>query len=103
MLKTLEARQAFVSPAPLAQLLAYILNLFPQEPCGAIRTSGFELDDRCRHFDHTCVKINGAASRKLKGAACPWNHFLTDEPLRCSENFFGPSSDIIDQEPEFRF
>src|ERR1700682_136764 len=98
--ETLEPGTAFISPRPTAQLATDVINLFPQESRRAIATARLQLDDRRRHFDDARVEINRTARRKLERATRSRNHFPADQPLRCSENLFGPLPDIIDDEAE---
>src|SRR5256885_7099771 len=100
--ETLEPRPAFVSPSPMPQLFADVMNLLPQKPRRAVTAARLQFHDRRRHFDHTGVEINRAAGRELEGAPSSRKHLPANEPLRRSENLFGPLPDVIDDEAEFR-
>jgi hypothetical protein len=100
--ETLQPRLAFVAPAPAPEFLAHILNLFPQQPRGAVTTARLELHDRCSHLDHAGVEINRATGGELEGAPRARHHLLANQPLRRSEYYLRPPPNIIDQKAELR-
>src|SRR5256885_4941489 len=98
--ETLEPRPAFVSPSPMPQLFADVMNLLPQKPRRAITTARLQFHDRRRHFDHAGVEINRAAGRELEGTPGARNHLPANEPLRRSEDRFRPPPNVVDDEAE---
>jgi hypothetical protein len=100
--ETLEPRLAFVSFAPAAELVAHVLDLFPQKTRRAITAARLELHDRSGHFDNAGVEINRAAGGQLKGAPRSRHHFLPNESLGRSENYLRPPANIINEKAELR-
>ena len=100
--EALELRPAFISPRPTPQLLAHVVDLFPQEPRRAIATTRLQFHDRRRDFDHACVEVNRAAGWELEGAPGPRQHFAPDKFLRRPENFFRAFTDAVNDQAEFR-
>ena len=100
--ETLELRLAFISPRPAPQLLAYVVDLFPQEPRRAIATTRLQFHNRRRDFDHTGVEVNRTAGRELEGAPGARQHFAPDKFLRGSENFLRAFTDAVNDQAEFR-
>src|SRR4051794_10497362 len=96
--ESLKPRPALVAPRPAPQLLADVMNLFPQEAGRAITTARLHFHDWRRHFDHARVEIDRATGRELERATGPRQHFAANQPLRRPENFFRLLTNVVDDE-----